>query len=57
MMTQVLQIDLEDKNVLDMGCGTGILGILAADLGAKSVLAIDIESWCVKNTIGRTKSM
>ena len=51
MMTQVLQIDLEDKNVLDMGCGTGILGILAADLGAKSVLAIDIESWCVKNTI------
>ena len=33
-----------------MGCGTGILGILAADLGAKSVLAIDIESWCVENT-------
>ena len=27
-----------------------ILGILAADLGAKSVLAIDIESWCVENT-------
>ena len=51
MMTQVLQIDMEDKTVLDMGCGTGILGILAADLGAKSVLAIDIESWCVKNTI------
>ena len=33
-----------------MGCGTGILGILAAHLGAKSVLAVDIESWCVENT-------
>ena len=51
MMTQALEIDMGGKRVLDMGCGTGILGILAADLGAKSVLAIDIESWCVENTI------
>jgi ribosomal protein L11 methyltransferase len=50
MMTHALEIDMSGKNVLDMGCGTGILGILAADLGAKSVLAIDIESWCVENT-------
>ena len=50
MMTQALEIDMGGKSVLDMGCGTGILGILAADLGAKSVLAIDIESWCVENT-------
>ena len=50
MMTQALEIDMGGRSVLDMGCGTGILGILAADLGAKSVLAIDIESWCVENT-------
>ena len=50
MMRYALDIDLGGKNVLDMGCGTGILGILAAHLGAKSVLAIDIESWCVENT-------
>ena len=51
MMTHALGIDMGGKSVLDMGCGTGILGILAADLGAKSVLAIDIESWCVDNTM------
>ena len=51
IITQALEIDMEGKNVLDMGCGTGILGILAADLGAKSVFAIDIEPWCVDNTL------
>ena len=51
IITQAMEIDMEGKKVLDMGCGTGILGILAADLGAKSVLAIDIEPWCVDNTI------
>ena len=50
MMKYALEIDMADKDVLDMGCGTGILGILAADLGAKLVLSIDIESWCVENT-------
>ena len=50
MMRQAIEIDMGGKVVLDMGCGTGILGILAADLGAKSVLAIDIESRCVENT-------
>jgi ribosomal protein L11 methyltransferase len=51
MMMHVFEIDIVSKSVLDMGCGSGILGILAADLGAKSVLATDIESWCIENTM------
>jgi ribosomal protein L11 methyltransferase len=51
MMMHALEDELRGKRVLDMGCGTGILGILAADLGAKLVLAIDIEPWCVENTL------
>jgi ribosomal protein L11 methyltransferase len=46
----LLDEDLRGKHVLDMGCGTGVLGILADKLGAKSVDYIDIDTWCVKNT-------
>ncbi|NNG14122.1 MAG: 50S ribosomal protein L11 methyltransferase, partial [Gammaproteobacteria bacterium] len=35
--------DMQDKTVLDYGCGSGILGVAAAKLGAKSVIAIDID--------------
>lgn len=51
MMNTALQIDFENKHILDMGCGTGILGILASHLGAKDIMAVDIEPWCVKNTV------
>lgn len=37
-------------SVLDMGTGTGVLAILAEKLGAKSILAVDIEPWSVENT-------
>lgn len=40
-------IDLTDKKVLDVGCGSGILGIVAAKLGASSVLGIDIDEKAV----------
>lgn len=40
---------IEHKRVLDMGCGTGILSILAAKLGARSVTGIDIDEWSYKN--------
>lgn len=36
-------IDIEGKTVLDVGCGSGILGIAALRLGAKSVMAVDID--------------
>jgi len=41
---------LENKRVLDMGCGTSILAILAALKGANCD-AIDIDSWCIENSL------
>ena len=38
------------KDVFDIGCGSGILSIIAAKLGAKRVLAIDLDPMCVKVT-------
>ena len=43
--------DFKDKAVLDMGCGTGVLAILAEKLGATELDAIDIDNWCYLNTI------
>jgi ribosomal protein L11 methyltransferase len=37
-------------NVLDFGCGTGVLGIACIQLGARSVFAIDNDPWAIKNT-------
>jgi len=48
---QILNMDLSGKTVLDMGCGTGILGMLASLKGAKSVTAIDIDSWSFESTV------
>jgi len=45
------ETDFKDKRILDMGCGTGILAILAQFLGAKDILAIDIDEWSVENSI------
>ena len=48
---QILNMDLAGKPVLDMGCGTGILGMLASLKGAKSVTAIDIDTWSFESTV------
>ena len=48
---QILNMDLAGKMVLDMGCGTGILGMLASLKGAKSVTAIDIDTWSFESTV------
>lgn len=47
----LLDTDLQGKTVLDMGCGTSILAILASMRGATSLTAIDIDEWCVNNSI------
>ncbi|SHJ19062.1 50S ribosomal protein L11 methyltransferase [Aquimarina spongiae] len=51
MIQHLLRIDLNDKKVLDMGCGTGVLAILAEMRGASPIDAIDIDNWCYLNTI------
>jgi ribosomal protein L11 methyltransferase len=48
---QILDMDLTGKTVLDMGCGTGILGMLASLKGAKSISAIDIDNWSFESTV------
>lgn len=47
---ELLEANLTGKTVLDMGCGTSILAILASMRGAKHVTAIDIDDWCVNNS-------
>lgn len=50
MMSFLLETDCTEKTVLDMGTGTGVLAILADKKGAKNVLAVDFDQWCVENT-------
>ena len=50
IISELLDADLEGKSVLDMGCGTSILAILASLRGAGPVTAIDIDDWCVNNS-------
>lgn len=51
MMDLMLDTDFVGKDVLDMGCGTGILAILASKLGAKDITAIDYDPVCYDSTI------
>lgn len=51
MMELMLSADFKGKKVLDMGCGTGILAILAEKLGATDLLAIDYDPVCYESTI------
>lgn len=51
MLKTMLKLDFQDKIVLDMGCGTGVLAILASLKGAKEITAIDIDEWAYHNTL------
>lgn len=51
MLSQILKMDVEGKRVLDMGCGTAVLGILASMRGAKEIVAIDIDEWAYNNSV------
>lgn len=51
ILEHLLDYDVTGAQVIDMGCGTGILGIAALQLGADSLVAIDVSSECVTNTL------
>ena len=51
VMQLMQRLDFKNKTVYDFGTGTGILGILAEKLGAKQVLAVDNDDWCIENAL------
>lgn len=51
MIARLLEDDITRKEVLDMGCGTSILAILAKMRGARHCVAVDFDEWCVKNSL------
>lgn len=50
MLQHILENDFKGKSVLDMGCGTAVLAILAEMRGASKLDAIDIDPWCFENS-------
>lgn len=55
IISELLDSELQGKSLLDMGCGTSILAILARMRGAAPCTAIDIDEWCVRNSIENIK--
>jgi len=51
MIRAMLALELEGKEVLDMGCGTGVLAILASKKGAGRTVAIDVDEWAYRNAL------
>lgn len=52
MMSKALfELKRIPAEVLDMGTGTGVLAFVAERLGAKHVVAVDIEDWSIENTL------
>jgi ribosomal protein L11 methyltransferase len=51
MISEILKTNMTGKKVLDMGCGTGILGILASMMGALDIVSVDIDEWAYNSTI------
>lgn len=55
IIQEILKHDLTGKEVLDMGCGTAVLAILAKMRGASRVVAIDIDEWAYQNALDNIK--
>jgi ribosomal protein L11 methyltransferase len=55
MIQQILNLELKKRSVLDIGCGTGVLAILAAKMKASLVTAIDMDEWAFNNSLENIK--
>lgn len=51
MISELLEMNPEGKTLLDMGCGTSVLAILASMRHARKIVAIDIDKWCTENSL------
>ena len=55
MINEMYNLSFENKSVLDVGCGTGILSILSSKKNAKKIIGIDIDNWAYQNSIENSK--
>lgn len=51
MITAMGKLDLKGRSILDMGCGTGVLGIYGCLKGASRVLGVDNDQWAYENAL------
>ena len=51
MLSHIAELPMQGRRVLDMGCGTAVLAILAKMRGAAYVEAIDIDEWAYNNAL------
>lgn len=51
MIQKLMKLNVSGKSLLDMGCGTGVLAILASMMNANPVTAIDTDEWSYENSI------
>ena len=51
MLSEILDTDCKGKSVVDCGCGTGVLAILAKKKGSTKTKAFDVDQWCFENTM------
>ncbi len=51
ILSELIHMDLQGKSLLDMGCGTAVLAILASMRGANPITAVDIDNWCTENAV------
>ena len=50
IINELFNFELNNKSVLDCGCGTGILSIMASKMGSSRIVGYDIDEWSVNNT-------
>jgi ribosomal protein L11 methyltransferase len=50
MAKALFGLNIKNRSVLDIGCGTGVLAIIAKKLGSSHVIGVDIDEWSIENS-------